>query len=83
MSEQSPLRRVFYCHYKSRLRVAFLMVVAQEHTMPICTLSVEVKSRWWLPLYLKMLTLFCAMLRCEPDYQKVGYLTVSMALARI
>ncbi|MFK9998220.1 hypothetical protein ACJEQG_11470 [Klebsiella aerogenes] len=35
--------------------------------MPICTLSLEVKSRWWLPLYLKTLTLFCQMVQREPD----------------
>ena len=40
--------------------------------MPICTLSLEVKSRWWLPLYLKTLTLFCQMIQREPDYVKVS-----------
>lgn len=40
--------------------------------MPICTLSVEVKSRWWLPLYLKTLTLFCQMVQREPDFVKVS-----------
>ncbi len=40
--------------------------------MPICTLSVEVKSRWWLPLYLKTLTLFCQMVQREPDYEKIS-----------
>lgn len=40
--------------------------------MPICTLSVEVKIRWWLPLYLKTLTLFCQMVQREPDDVKVS-----------
>lgn len=40
--------------------------------MPICTLSVEVKSRWWLPLYLQTLTLFCHVVQREPDYEKVS-----------
>lgn len=40
--------------------------------MPIVSLSVEVKSRWWLPVYIKTLKLFCMMFQCEPDYRKVG-----------
>ncbi|ENZ7716320.1 hypothetical protein ACG9HH_000678 [Klebsiella aerogenes] len=40
--------------------------------MTICTLSVEVRSRWWLPLYLKMLTLFCHVVQREPDDAKVS-----------
>lgn len=39
--------------------------------MAICRLSVEIKSRWWIPVYLRTLTVFCLMMRCEPDYQKV------------
>ncbi|EPL2419587.1 hypothetical protein RFD13_001723 [Klebsiella aerogenes] len=40
--------------------------------MSICTLSVEVKSRWRLPLYLKTLTLFCKVVQREPDDAKVS-----------
>ncbi|HGT8985932.1 hypothetical protein [Escherichia coli] len=40
--------------------------------MAICKLSVEVKSRWWLPVYIKTLTLFCLMTCREPDYEKVA-----------
>ncbi len=40
--------------------------------MAMSRLSVEIKSRWWLPVYIKTLTLLCLMMRCEPDYQKVG-----------
>lgn len=40
--------------------------------MPICTLSLEVKSRWWLPLYHKTLTLFCKVVQREPDDAKVS-----------
>lgn len=35
-------------------------------------LSVEIKSRWWLPVYIRTLTLLCLMMRCEPDYRKVA-----------
>lgn len=38
----------------------------------ICMLSVEVKSRWWLPLYFKTLTLLCQVLQREADYVKVS-----------
>lgn len=40
--------------------------------MATCRLSVEIKSRWWVPVYLRTLTLFCMMMRCEPDYRKVA-----------
>lgn len=50
--------------------------------MPICTLSLEVKSRWWLPLYLKKLTLFCVKMRCEPEYRKVGEFIAKHGLRR-
>ena len=39
--------------------------------MAICRLSVEIKSRLWVPVYLRTLTVVCLMMRCEPDYQKV------------
>jgi hypothetical protein len=39
--------------------------------MAICKLSVEVKARWWLPVYIKTLTLFCLVMYREPDYEKV------------
>lgn len=40
--------------------------------MPVCTISVEVKSRWWLPFYLKTLILFCQLIQRKPDYEKVS-----------
>lgn len=40
--------------------------------MAICTLTVEVKSRWWLPVYIKTLMFFCLMSQREPDYEKVS-----------
>ena len=40
--------------------------------MPVCTISIEVKSRWWLPLYLKTLMLFGHLIQREPDYEKVS-----------
>jgi hypothetical protein len=43
----------------------------RKKPMAMCRLSVEIKSRWWVPVYLRTLTVFCLMMRCEPDYQKV------------
>ncbi|WP_395223710.1 hypothetical protein [Klebsiella aerogenes] len=50
--------------------------------MPICTLSVEAKSRWWLPLYLKTLTLFCQMVQREPDFVKVSAFIVKYGISQ-
>lgn len=40
--------------------------------MAICKLSVELKAKWWVPVYIKTLTLFCLMMCREPDYEKVS-----------
>ncbi|HBV9247168.1 TPA: hypothetical protein MD906_003820 [Klebsiella aerogenes] len=45
-------------------------------------LSVEVKSRWWLPLYLKTLTLFCHVVQREPDYEKVSSFIVKYGISQ-
>lgn len=50
--------------------------------MPICALSVEVKSRWWLPLYLKTLTLFCQMVQREADYEKISAFIVKYGVSQ-
>lgn len=50
--------------------------------MATCKLSVEIKSRWWLPVYIKTLTLFCVMMRCEPDYKKVGDFIVKHGISQ-
>ena len=50
--------------------------------MATCRLSVEIKSRWWLPVYIKTLTLFCVMMRCEPDYKKVGDFIVKHGISQ-
>ena len=50
--------------------------------MAMSRLSVEIKSRWWLPVYIRMLTLFCMMMRCEPDYQKVGDFIVKHGISQ-
>lgn len=50
--------------------------------MATCRLSVEIKSRWWLPVYIKTLTLLCLMMRCEPDYQKVGDFIVKHGISQ-
>lgn len=50
--------------------------------MAMSRLSVEIKSRWWLPVYIKTLTLFCLMMRCEPDYQKVAEFIVKHGISQ-
>ena len=50
--------------------------------MATSRLSVEIKSRWWLPVYIKTLTLLCLMMRCEPDYQKVGNFIVKYGISQ-
>mgnify|MGYP006886379158 FL=1 len=50
--------------------------------MATCSLSVEIKSRWWVPVYLRALTVFCLMMRCEPDYQKVGNFLVKYGISQ-
>lgn len=50
--------------------------------MAICKLSVELKAKWWLPVYIKTLTLFCLMMRCEPGYQKVGDFIVKYGISQ-
>ncbi|HAS1290074.1 hypothetical protein CS900_18840 [Enterobacter hormaechei] len=50
--------------------------------MAMSRLSVEIKGRWWLPVYIKTLTMFCLMMRCEPDYQKVGNFIVKYGISQ-
>ncbi|SAD24609.1 Uncharacterised protein [Enterobacter hormaechei] len=50
--------------------------------MATSRLSVEIKSRWWLPVYIKTMTLLCLMMRCEPDYQKVGNFIVKYGISQ-
>ncbi len=50
--------------------------------MPVCTISIEVKSRWWLPLYLKTLMLFCQMIQLEPDYGKTAALITKHGISQ-
>lgn len=50
--------------------------------MAMCSLSVEIKSRWWVPVYIKTLTLLCLMMRCEPDYQKVKNFIVKYGISQ-
>ena len=40
--------------------------------MAICKLLVELKAKWWLPVYIKTLTLFCMLMQREPDYEKIS-----------
>lgn len=50
--------------------------------MAMCRLSVEIKSRWWVPVYLRTLTVFYLMMRCEPDYQKVRNFLVKHGISQ-
>lgn len=50
--------------------------------MPVYTISVEVKSHWWLPFYLKTLTLFCLMFQREPDYEKTAALITKHGISQ-
>lgn len=50
--------------------------------MATCRLSVEIKSRWWLPVYIKTLTLFCLMMRRKPDYRKVAEFIVKYGISQ-
>lgn len=50
--------------------------------MPVCTISIEVKSRWWLPLYLKTLMLSCQMIQQEPDYEKISAFTAKYGIGQ-
>ncbi|KAA0866528.1 hypothetical protein EKN87_01715 [Enterobacter hormaechei] len=50
--------------------------------MATSRLSVEIKSRWWLPVYIKTMALLCLMMRCEPDYQKVGNFIVKYGISQ-
>ncbi|HBX6133971.1 TPA: hypothetical protein P7Z52_005391 [Klebsiella pneumoniae] len=50
--------------------------------MPVCTISIEVKSGWWLPLYLKTLMLFCQMIQREPDYGKTAALITKHGISQ-
>ncbi|BFT81758.1 hypothetical protein GVv1_25500 [Enterobacter pseudoroggenkampii] len=50
--------------------------------MATCRLSVEIKSTWWLPVYIKTLTLFCLMMRYEPDYRKVDEFIVKYGISQ-
>jgi hypothetical protein len=45
-------------------------------------LSIEIKSSWWVPVYIRSLTLFCMMMRCEPDYRKVGEFIVKYGISQ-
>ncbi|HBM2887155.1 TPA: hypothetical protein LVL12_005258 [Klebsiella oxytoca] len=44
--------------------------------------SIEVKSRWWLPFYVKILTLFCLMFQREPDYEKTAALITKYGISQ-
>ncbi|MBJ8812608.1 hypothetical protein [Citrobacter koseri] len=50
--------------------------------MATSRLQVEIKSKWWLPVYIKTLTLFCLMMRYEPDYRKVGDFIVKHGISQ-
>lgn len=50
--------------------------------MAICKLSVEVKARWWVLVYIKTLALLCLMMNREPDYEKVAAFIVKRGMSQ-
>ncbi|MEG6330339.1 hypothetical protein UXO57_20930 [Enterobacter hormaechei] len=50
--------------------------------MATCRLSVEIKSRWWLPVYIRTMALLCVMMHCEPDYRKVAEFIVKHGITQ-
>lgn len=50
--------------------------------MASCSLSVDLKFKWWVSVYLRTLTLFCVMMRCEPDYRKVAEFIVKHGISQ-
>ncbi len=42
----------------------------------------EIKSRWWLPVYLRTLTLICILACREPDYDKVSKFIVRYGISQ-
>ena len=50
--------------------------------MLTCNLTLEVKTKWWLSVYIRTLTLFFMMIRCEPDYEKVRAFIVKHGISQ-
>ncbi len=50
--------------------------------MATCNLTLQLKTRWWLPMYLKTLKLFCLMMQREPDYEKVSAFIVKHGISQ-
>lgn len=40
--------------------------------MDTSTIVLELKFRWWVPVYLRTLMMFCILIRQEPDCDKVA-----------
>lgn len=36
------------------------------------TITVKIKIRWWVPVYVETLIFFCKLFRTEPDYNRVA-----------
>lgn len=48
----------------------------------VVNLVVEVKQRWWLPVYLRALALFCIIMKREPDYDKFHNLIIRHGISQ-
>jgi len=48
----------------------------------VAKLVIEIKPRWWLQMYLKTLLLFCVLIRCEPDYEKLHNLIIKYGISQ-
>lgn len=50
--------------------------------MATSTIVLELKTRWWVPVYLRTLMMFCILIRQEPDYDKVAGFIVRHGISK-
>lgn len=48
----------------------------------LVNLTVEVKPRWWLSVYLRTLLFFCVITGLEPDYHKLMALIIKHGISQ-
>ncbi|KAB0812466.1 hypothetical protein FZI44_16895 [Cronobacter sakazakii] len=48
----------------------------------LVNLTVEVKPRWWLSVYLRTLLFFCVITGLEPDYHKLRALIIKHGISQ-
>jgi hypothetical protein len=50
--------------------------------MATSTIVLELKMRWWVPVYLRTITLLCLATQQEPDYDKVAGFIVRLGISK-